>query len=362
VLPLATTSLILFTLAQSYPLFGIDIQGQSRTAEIASGALGLFEHGLSPLASLVLIVGIVAPLLRIAATLYVLASLHMDRRSLHLAPLFRLSEKIRPWAMLDVLLLGTLIAFTKLHDFATIDIGIGLWALAALVLVLAILDSLFDRGAVWRALHPAPSATTTPSPATAIACNACGFIHPASKLGEACERCFARLFRRKPDSVGRCWALVLTGLLLYVPANAYSALTVISFGRGAPSTILGGVVELMNGEDWPLALLIFTASVAVPVLKLVGLIWLLLTVRLRHHSRLLDRTRLFRIIEFIGRWSMIDVFVAALLTALVALGQVATIEPGFGILAFGGVVVATMFAAESFDPRLIWDAAGQNDG
>jgi paraquat-inducible protein A len=360
-LPLATTALILFALAQSFPLFGIEIQGQSRTAEIVSGAFSLFERGLSPLAGLVLVVGIVAPLLRIMATLYVLTSLHIGRNAVHLAPLFRLSERMRPWAMLDVLLLGTLIAFTKLHDFATIDIGTGLWALGALVLVLAILDSSFDRRAVWGALHAAPPMAIAPAPNTAIACDDCGFIHPAAKLGEACERCFARLFRRKPESLGRCWALVLSGLLLYVPANAYPALTVISFGRGAPSTILGGVLELLNGEDWPLALLIFTASVAIPVLKLIGLLWLLLSVQLRQHGRLLDRTRLYRIIEFIGRWSMIDVFVAALLTALVALGQVATIEPGLGVLAFGGVVVTTMIAAESFDPRLIWDAAGGND-
>jgi len=151
-------------------------------------------------------------------------------------------------------------------------------------------------------------------------------------------------------------------LLLYIPANAYPALTVISFGQGAPSTILGGVMELMNGEDWPLALLIFTASIAVPVLKLLGLTGLLISIRLRLRGWVQDRTRLYRIIEFIGRWSMIDIFVAALLTALVTLGRVATVEPGVGILAFGGVVVATMFAAESFDPRLMWDAAEINDG
>jgi len=156
--------------------------------------------------------------------------------------------------------------------------------------------------------------------------------------------------------------LVATGFLLYVPANIYPAVTVISFGRSASSTIVGGVLQLMNREDWPLALLIFTASVAVPVLKLLGLTWLLLSVRFRLRSRLLDRTRLYRFIEFIGRWSTIDVFVAALLTALVSLGQVATIEPGLGILAFGGVVVTTMIAAASFDPRLIWDAAAVGSG
>jgi paraquat-inducible protein A len=118
----------------------------------------------------------------------------------------------------------------------------------------------------------------------------------------------------------------------------------------------------MNGSDWPLALLIFTASVAVPVLKLTGLTLLLLSVHFRLPYRLIDRTRLYRIIEFIGRWSTIDIFVAALLTALVALGQIATIEPGPGVLSFGAVVVTTMFAAGTFDPRLMWDAAEATHG
>jgi paraquat-inducible protein A len=162
--------------------------------------------------------------------------------------------------------------------------------------------------------------------------------------------------------VTRTWALVVTGFLLYVPANVYPALTVVSFGRSTSATIIGGVIELANGSDWPLALLIFTASVAVPVLKLVGLTSLLLSVKFRLGQYLVDRTRLYRIIEFIGRWSTIDIFVAALLTALVTLGQIATVEPGPGILAFGAVVVTTMFAAESFDPRLMWDVAEVGHG
>ena len=153
----------------------------------------------------------------------------------------------------------------------------------------------------------------------------------------------------------------MTGFVLYLPANLYPVLTVISFGRGAPATIMGGVLELMNGSDWPLALIVFTASVAVPLLKLVGLTWLLLSARLARAKGLVDRTRLYRLIELVSRWSAVDIFVAALLTALVTLGNLATIEPGLGVLAFGAVVFVTMLATESFDPRLIWDAAGAND-
>jgi paraquat-inducible protein A len=356
---LAATAALLFAAAQSYPLIGMELRGLSQSARIESGVVGLIDRGFAPLAVLVLLVSFAAPLFRIAATIYVLASIGMGRRPRHLATIFRLSERLRPWAMLDVFLLGTLIAVTKLHDLAAVDIGTGFWTLGLLVLTLAGLDSSIDRRAVWTALHPTPPSLVRPESSTSIDCRTCGMIHPtlAPDPPRTCARCGARLSRRKPDSLTRTWALVVTGLLLYLPANAYPAMTVISFGRGAPSTILGGVVALMNGEDWPLALLIFTASVAVPVLKLVGLTVLLLSVQFGLRSRLMDRVRLYRIIEFIGRWSMIDIFVAALLTALVTLGQVATIEPGLGILAFGGVVVTTMVAAESFDPRLMWDAA-----
>jgi paraquat-inducible protein A len=359
-LPLALTTLVLFAVAESFRLIGIDLDRISRGVGIGSGITELFENGLSPLAIFMLLLGSVAPLFRISANAYVLANLHLGRRPSHLAIIFRLSEQLRPWAMLDVLLLGTIVAITKLDDFAAVDIGIGCWSLGLLVLTLAALDSLLDRDAVWGAFRPMPASLHRPDPSTSVSCHICGLIQSTDGSvppPETCTRCLARLSRRKPDSVSRTWALVVTGALLYIPANAYPALTVISFGQGTPSTILEGVMQLINGEDWPLALLIFAASVAVPLLKLLGLAWLLLSVQLGRRGRLLDRTRLYRVIRFVGRWSAIDVFVTALLSALVTMGRVATVEPGPGILAFGGVVLATMFAAESFDPRLMWDAA-----
>lgn len=120
-------------------------------------------------------------------------------------------------------------------------------------------------------------------------------------------------------------------------------------------------MELMDGSDWPLAVIVFAASVAVPLLKLVGMSWLLLSTRLGLCAGLVDRTRLYRLIELVSRWSTVDIFVAALLTALVTLGNIATIEPGIGALAFGAVVLVTMLATACFDSRLMWDAAGAND-
>jgi len=136
-------------------------------------------------------------------------------------------------------------------------------------------------------------------------------------------------------------------------------LSVVQHGAGQPSTILGGVEELVKAGQYPLAVLVFFASIAVPVLKLVGLSLMLITIQMGRAGWLRDRVRLYHIVRFIGRWSMIDIFMESLLGALVAFGSVITIEPGVGALAFCAVVILTMFAAETFDPRLMWDAAAQ---
>ena len=355
---LAATALVLFLLAICFPLMAIGVGGRSQSVRLGSEVIGLAEHDLLPLALFVFAISILAPLVRVAALGYVLARHRgmADRR--RLAAMLRLAEHLRPWAMIDVFLIGALIALTKLHDLASVEIGIGFWALGLLIICLAALDMAIDRRAIWDLVSPPPQAGTPPAPGTWLDCRGCGMVQP---LATRCGRCAARLRRRNADSLHRTAAFVVTGFVLYLPANLYPVLTVISFGRGAPATIMGGVVELMNGSDWPLALIVFAASVAVPLLKLIGLGWLLVSTYLGAAGRLADRTRLYRLIDLVSRWSSVDIFVAALLTALVTLGNLATVEPGLGVLAFGAVVFVTLLATEAFDPRLMWDAAGAND-
>ena len=153
---------------------------------------------------------------------------------------------------------------------------------------------------------------------------------------------------------------MIAAAILYVPANVYPVMTVISFGKGAPDTILSGCKHLIEAGMWPLALLVFFASITVPMLKLCGLVFLLISVQRKSTWRLRDRTVLYRIIESVGRWSMIDIFMISILIALVKLEAIATIEPGIGATSFAGVVVVTMIASMMFDPRLMWDAMGEN--
>lgn len=356
-LALALTALVLFMLANTFPLMGIDLAGRGQTVRLGSGVIGLAEDNLAPLALFVLAISILAPLGRVAALGYVLTHLRGENRPRHLASFLRFADLMRPWAMLDVFLVGALISLTKLHDLAQINIGIGFWALGLLVIALAAFDMTADRRLIWDQIAPPYRADESPPLATWLGCRECGLVQ---EMAPRCTRCRSHLHRRKPRSLTRTLAYVITGTILYVPANLYPVLTVISFGRGAPSTIMGGVRELMSGADWPLGIIVFAASIAVPLLKLGGLGYLVFQTRFSHSRRLVDRTRLYRLIELVSRWSTVDIFVAALLTALVTLGNLATVEPGMGVLAFGGVVLITMMATESFDPRLMWDGAGAN--
>jgi len=188
-------------------------------------------------------------------------------------------------------------------------------------------------------------------------CHSCHFLcargkHSADRL---CPRCGASLHDRKPNSIARTWALVLAAIIFYIPANLLPITVVISLGKAQSDTIMSGVIYFIHSGMWPIALVIFLASVFVPLLKLLILIFLLISVQRKSSWRQKDRTVLYRITEIIGRWSMVDIFVVTILVALVHLGGLATIHAGPGALFFGAVVVITIFAAMSFDPRLIWD-------
>ncbi|MCU0598208.1 MAG: paraquat-inducible protein A [Desulfobacterales bacterium] len=198
------------------------------------------------------------------------------------------------------------------------------------------------------------------SHASLLSCPVCHLLskpgqHIVEKGKEYCPRCGERLYIRKPESLSRTWALVLAAIIFYIPANVLPIMKVTSMGNAESDTILSGVIYFIQTGMWPIALVIFIASVFVPILKLLILIFLLITVQTRSKWRPRDRTRLYRMIEAIGRWSMVDIFVVTLMVALVKLGALADIEAAQGAVFFAAVVVVTMFAAMSFDPRLIWD-------
>ncbi|VVQ09957.1 paraquat-inducible protein A [Pseudomonas fluorescens] len=186
-------------------------------------------------------------------------------------------------------------------------------------------------------------------------CHGCGLACDITHDPHECERCGAPLHRRKTDSLTRTWAFLLASLIFYVPANLLPVMNTTMLGSGSESTIMGGVLEFWQHGAWDIALIIFIASIAVPGVKFVALTMLLVTVQRGSSWALKERSKLYRFVELIGYWSMLDVIVVALVAALVKFQALGDIEPRQGILFFGLVVVFTMLSAMSFDPRLIWD-------
>jgi paraquat-inducible protein A len=184
-------------------------------------------------------------------------------------------------------------------------------------------------------------------------CHTCGKVSPVN-LGR-CPRCGSHLHLRKPDSIRRTMAFMLAAVALYIPANFLPMMTMVELGVVTSNTIIGGIIYFWKGGAYPIALVILTASIVIPLLKIVAISWLCLAATGKLHPSPAVLGKMYWFTELLGRWSMVDIFVVGILVALVQLGNYMTVTPGPGALAFGGVVVLTMFAAMSFDPRLLWD-------
>ena len=188
-------------------------------------------------------------------------------------------------------------------------------------------------------------------------CHVCGLVSKAAKADETacCPRCGARVHFRKPNSVGNCWALLIAAYILYIPANLLTIMETGSLLNYRKDTIMSGVIHLWETGYWGIAAIVFVASIMVPLFKLLALTLLLVSVQRHWTWQPMQRARLYRLSHLVGRWSMLDIYVVTLLAALVQIRSLATVRAGAGALAFGAVVVLTMFAVMQFDPRLIWD-------
>ncbi len=193
----------------------------------------------------------------------------------------------------------------------------------------------------------------------ALQCRVCGFLGrkpPARQHYDAllCPRCGERFKTGVNKSVERTWALLVAAAIMYIPANLMPVMSVYMLGSGQPDTIISGALHLLQAGQWPLALLIFVASIVVPLIKLLALGFLLISIQRGSNWQPHDRIVLYRFTEYIGRWSMVDVFVVAILTGLVQFGNLARIEANAGTFSFAAVVVLTMLAAHTLDEQLIW--------
>ena len=363
VLAFTSTAFFLLVFANFFPFLSLKLGSRIEENYLVSATLEFIRQGFFELGILVFITSILFPILFIVGLLYIILPIKFGSIMPGSHRLFRYIKKLMPWSLIGVFMLGVFIAIVKLGDIATVIPGPALFLMIGLLMSLVAAVSNFDERLIWQAHPVKPSVqpiNLSMNRHGLVRCRTCDFLSESDASGN-CPRCGEKLTFRKDNSIARTWALVITAVILYIPANLYPVMTVTQFGRGQPDTILSGVVHLIESNLWGLALLVFFASIMVPVIKLLVLSYLLFSVQKGSCWRPKDRTHLFRVTEIVGAWSMIDIFLIGILISLVKLDAFATVEVETGASFFAAVVVITIFAAHSFDSRLIWDNCQQDD-
>lgn len=351
--------MVLMALVLGFPFLTLQAGGVVVERSILTAGTALGAEGMPLLALLVILTSLACPLLVMAGVLYSVLPLQLGVVPPGLRRVLWCVQELRPWSLLPVFMLGVLIAVVKLMPMVHMIPEVAFFSLLALMLVYGALFARLDLPQLWDCL-PAPRVRPEQWPATPVVrCHECTLL--VAEGARECPRCGGHLRRRIAGSVQTTTALLLSAAILFVPANLLPVMTVTQLGRSHADTIISGVLSLAGAGLYGLAIIVVVASLVVPLAKLIVLALLLLSVHRRSAWRPRDRARLYRVVEAIGSWSMVDVYVVGLLTALVSLGPLGGVQPEAGIIYFAGVVILTMLAAHSFDPRLIWDHSGTSD-
>ena len=322
-------TLIVLTLAYAFPVATLFVQGSAQSSNFLHAVAVTWEAGYPEVAVLTFFVGFLLPVLHLLLLLWLFVPLAMGRLPSFFEPALGLLDHLKPWCMVPVFLVGALVAIVKLVDLASLTPGIGLFATIVAAVLITALTRLSGRKIRHMAIDmglKVPPVAPLPAPS--------------------------------PAAINKTWAFLVGAIFLYFPANLLPVMSISALGNDSRLTIMGGVIELWSMGSWDIALVVFIASVFVPLFKIVLLSTLVYLTQIRSTQDLKRRTKLYHLVEFIGQWSMLDVFVVILLAGLGKFGSLLDIEPGAGAAAFGGVVVLTMLAALNFDPRLAWRWAG----
>lgn len=345
--------LVLFVMTVSFPFLGLEAGGQQQLSLLLSGVFALLDRDQFILASLVFVTIFLLPLVELLSLSYVIVARWLNVKPRGLAVVMQLLFVTRPWNMMEIFFISVLITSIKLGDIASLIPGTGLYAFAALILVLIYTHMHLDRHELWQWLRHENRFVVSDDDKLAV-CHCCDAL-----VGETlthCPRCHSKVRRRIADSYQRTLALLLAATILYLPANLLPIMTTVQLGVARTDTILSGIMHLFETGNFVIASIVFIASMLVPIVKIITLSYLLWAIKKTQQGNPKRQTFIYRVTEFVGRWSMIDVFVVTLLVAMVQFGVLANVEPNGAIVCFAGVVVLTMLAAETFDPRLLWDA------
>ncbi|MDA3921333.1 MAG: paraquat-inducible protein A [Salinisphaera sp.] len=354
----AIASLLMLALVFVFPFLGFSSSGVGHVMDFVDSARSLIHYHYGELAAVVLATTVVLPALYLAALVYLYGGIQLGRRLPGSVAIARTLRPLEPWMMSDVFIVGVLVSLIKIMSLADIHIRTGFVVFCIYSVMLIRTLTLVDWTSLWDAIAPAPSMVPVIRGASGrsqgvVACTACHTPFVINR-GHCCPRCGKRHRAHAVNRLQLTWALLATAVILFIPANLYPVLYTVQLGNPQPQTIAAGVLGLWHHGDWPIALVIFTASIVVPLSKIIALAWLCIKARATHMDHAMTNTRLYRMTEKIGRWSMIDVFVVSILGALVHAGSLISIRPGVGTIPFAGVVIVTMVAALTFDTRLLW--------
>ncbi|QCE34942.1 paraquat-inducible membrane protein A [Acetobacteraceae bacterium] len=372
------TSLALLAAMLFVPMMTLDVMGRVNTVTLLTGPIRLMHlnFGFMLIGIIVLIASVVMPWLVVLLQSGILYYANQPgKMPPWTAILLAWYLRLRTWAMVGVYVIGLCVAYSKLVDLATVTIMPTGWMLGILMITMAAADTTFDERLVWEKIPLLPGAAKNiidvahqPVPPTSqmLSCSSCHlvlknhqYVDLEQDMGD-CPRCGQVLRKRKYDGVVGCSAFLLAAAVFYLPANFIPVMAFYKMGKGQFSTIIEGVIELWQNELYSLSILVLFASVTVPVLKIASLA-LMLSVQERQSAwQLRGLTKLYRLVEAIGRWSMIDPFMISILTGMVRFGFLAKVIPGPGMVFFALVVILTIFSAMMYDPRGLWDAAGKN--
>lgn len=358
----AVTALLFLAMAMVMPFIGFDVRGIGNAITLTDTGSTLARYGEPLVAATVLLGIVILPLVYLVGFIILHGRIARSPGRHQDEFLARAVSHIGPWIMADVFLVALLVSLTKIAGMATLDIGPAFWAYCAFVLALVKTQLALDTDWLWFRLAGEPPAPpgirvgTNARDQNMTGCHVCGLINDVDAAGRGrCRRCGDRVHTRAPLSLQNTLALLVLAGLLYIPANSLPITHTTRFGAEQASTIIGGVVDFLQAGDLPIAVVIFVASVLIPIGKMLALAWLCWRARRPARGNPLVGARMYRLIDFIGRWSMVDVFVVAVLVALVRAESLMSVTPGPAALAFAGMVIVSMIAAMRFDARLLWE-------
>jgi len=358
VIAFSFTALLFLLLANCFTFLSINTQGLEQSITLLQSMVILVKQNFIALALLIFITVILIPGLYLLSTLYICLSIKSAHRLPNTPKLMKLIVHLQQWNMAEIFLIGILVSFIKIVSQADISLGLSFWAYVIFILSMAAAMLNIDKHQFWQWIKIKQNIVMLPLPKNLeySSCSMCESVSLSTK--DTCSCCGTHLQNRIKNSVQKTWALIITAILLYVPANMLPIMKTEYLGVESSNTIVGGIIILWQHGSYPIAFIIFIASVLVPIGKIISLSWLCYKVQRGHNQFCKQETILYRRTEMIGRWSMIDIFVVVILVALIQMGDVMSVYPGLGTIAFGGLVIVTILAAMSFDPRLIWDNGG----